>query len=434
MRRNAVLFILISLLSGFGSTAMTLAAGIWVVGLTGSVSLAALTGLCIYAPTFAAPWLGGIADRVPRRPLLIVIDVAVGLLLLTLLTVSTAGDTWLIFAVLLARGVGYTLGDAAETAILPSALPPARLGDVNGWRSSAQEGMKLLAPLVGAGLYAWRGPVPVILICSAMPLLGAVCYALLRLGPGPGIARPRESRDFRSGFRALFRNPAVRVPVLVAAVAIGLSGLTNAAVIGQVVHTLHLPATRLGFLSTAQGAGSIVSGLLVGRLLARLAPTPVAALGATVFAAGCLSSSLPWWPAMIAGSALAGVGLPWALVAGVTAVQTGTPDHLLGRVAATSTTVMFGPVALAIPLGSATVHFGPSLLFVATAAACLTAAAVGVVRKGPSSDTDHATVGDNVGELGGGAADVVVRTHQEQGWLTKVVARKRGQSMDRESR
>jgi hypothetical protein len=291
--------------------------------------------------------------------------------------VSTAGEAWLIYAVLLARGFSYVLLDAGESAILPSALPAGLLGDVNGWRSSAQEGMKLLAPLVGAGVYAWRGPVPVVLVCSVMPLLTAGCYALLRLPTAPAAPVAENERgDVRAGLRALFGNPAVRTPVLIAAVAIGLSGLTNAAVIGQVVHGLHLPATRLGFLSTAQGAGSILSGLLVGRLLARLSPVPVAALGTALFAVGCACSSIPWWPAMIAGSALAGVGLPWALIAGVTAVQTQTPDHLLGRVSATSNTVMFGPVALAIPIGSAAVHLGPSRLFLFAAAVCLITAAV----------------------------------------------------------
>ena len=100
----------------------------------------------------------------------------------------------------------------------------------------------------------------------------------------------------------------------------------------------------------------------------------MAALGTTVFAAACVSSSIPWWPAMIAGSALAGLGLVLTLIAGVTAVQTRTPDHLLGRVSATSNTVMFGPVAVAIPLGSALVHFGPTPLFL-TAAALAGAAA-----------------------------------------------------------
>ena len=127
MRRNAGLFVLISVLSGFGSTAMTLAARIWVLDLTGSVSLAALTGLCLYAPTFVSPWLGALVDRVPRRPLVIWTDVALGPVLLSLLAVRAAAGVWLIFVVLLVRGVSYVLSEAGETAILPSALPPSAL-------------------------------------------------------------------------------------------------------------------------------------------------------------------------------------------------------------------------------------------------------------------------------------------------------------------
>jgi len=165
MRRNAALFVLISVLSGFGSTAMTLSARIWVFDLSGSVSLAALTGLCLYAPTFLSPWLGALVDRVPRRPLVIWTDVALGVVLLSLLAVRTAGAVWLIFLVLLARGVSYVLSEAGETAILPAALPPSALGDVNGWRSSAQEGMKLLAPLAGntgarSAIAGLPGPLP----------------------------------------------------------------------------------------------------------------------------------------------------------------------------------------------------------------------------------------------------------------------------------
>jgi hypothetical protein len=70
------------------------------------------------------------------------------------------------------------------------------------------------------------------------------------------------------------------------------------------------------------------------------------------------------------GSVVVGLGLPWTLIAAVTAVQTETPGHLLGRVAATSNMVMFGPIALAIPVGAAVVELGarPPLLAVASLA------------------------------------------------------------------
>ncbi|MFD0517271.1 MFS transporter [Paractinoplanes durhamensis] len=207
MRRNVVLFIVISLVSGFGSTAMTLAAGIWVFDLTGSPAVAALTGLCIYAPTLGAPWLGTLADRLPRRPLVIGTDVLLAAIMLTLLAVSSVREVWLIYVVLLARGLSYVLNDAAETAILPSALPPGRLGDVNGWRASAQEGMKLIAPLAGAGLYAWSGPVPVVLLAAVAPLIAAGCYALLRLPPALPMEKPERGRSARACARCSATRP-----------------------------------------------------------------------------------------------------------------------------------------------------------------------------------------------------------------------------------
>jgi catechol 2,3-dioxygenase-like lactoylglutathione lyase family enzyme len=404
VRRNATLFVLISLLGGFGSTAMSLAASLWVLDLTGSVSLAALGGMCTFLPTFAAPWLGALVDRLPRRTLVIAIDVALSVILFSLLTVHSAAGVPLIYGTLLARGLGYVLGDAGETALLAAALPPSMLGDVNGWRSSAQEGMKLVAPLAGAALYAWRGPAPVVVISAVLPLVTAACYALLRLTPpvraDAAIAAPIRAAaptrpaaadadgadpvgGVRAGVRALFGRPAVREPVLIAGVAIAMSGLTNAAVLSRVVHGLHLPATHLGILSSAQGAGSIVSGLVAGRLLAHLGSdsrTRLAALGAAIFAGGCVAWSLPSWPSMIAGSVLSGLGLPWTLIAGTTAVQTEIPDRLLGRVAATSTSVMFGGVALTIPLGAALAGAGGRPLL-AAAAVLSVAAPILITRK-----------------------------------------------------
>jgi MFS family permease len=361
VRRNATLFVLISLLDGFGSTAMALSAGLWLLDLTGSVGLAALAGICTYAPTFVGPWLGAVVDRLPRRPLMVAAETVTALLLLLLLTVHTGRAAGLVFGVLLARGVLAALVDAGETAILPSALPPSALGRVNGWRSSTLEGTKLLAPLAGAGLYASHGPTPVILLCAALPVTTAACYTLLALPAAltPATTGPDDSSGGAlEGVRLLFRRPAVRVPVLIATVAIAMSGLGNTAVLAHIVDDLHLPSTRLAIATSAQGAGSILGGLLAGRLLARLGPTRVAALGAVLYGAGRLTWVLPWFPPGVAGSLVIGLGLPWTLIAGITAIQTETPDHLLGRVAASSNTVMFGPIALAIPAGSALVHLG----------------------------------------------------------------------------
>ncbi|WFE40808.1 MFS transporter [Micromonospora sp. WMMD998] len=389
MRRNAVLFVAISVLSGLGGSAMALVAGIWVLDLTGSTGLAALAGLCVYAPVLAGPWLGGLLDRAPRRPFVIAVHLALAATLLSLLAVRGPGETWLIFAVSVAYGVSYVLIDAGETALLPAALPPARLADVNGWRSSAQEGMKLVAPLAGAGLYAWRGGHPVAVLSAAVPLLVAVLYGALRL-PATGVdaapvddPAPARPSGPRAGLAVLLRRRAVRVPVALAAVSIAMSGFTTAALYAVVIEELALPSTFLGVLASAQGAGSVLAGLVVGRLVRHWGASAVGVAGAVLFAAGCLARCLPWWPATVAASVVVGVGLPWALVAAVTAVQTHTPPALLGRVAGTANTAMFGPITLAIPLGAAAVHAGGRPPLVVAAVACLAAALVAVVGRRP---------------------------------------------------
>ncbi|SDT64009.1 MFS transporter [Actinoplanes derwentensis] len=428
MRRNAALFVLISVLSGLGGTALTLAVGIWIFDLTGDPGLAALASLGVYLPSLAAPWLGVLVDRFPRRALLIGVEAGVAAVLFALLPVDSAGQVWLIYVAMLVRGVGYVLLDAGESALLPAALPADRLGDVNGWRSSAQEGMKLLAPLGGAALYTWVGPRPVIVLCAVLPLISAGLYALLRFGPTVSVTGepsqnvagqptgrpgrggavvgggPRAGVEGESGRRASLRWSSVREgllmltaeplrsPVLLGMVAIGVSGLTNAAVLSQIVDGLGLPAAYLGVLSSVQGAGSIVAGLLVGRLLARAAAVRVALLGVLIFALSCVARSVPWWPAMIVGSLLAGAGLVWALIAAVTAVQTGTPGHLLGRVSATSNMALFGPMALTIPLGAALIGFGARAVLL-IGAGLLVLTMLAVRRSGVLQDGGRAAAG-----------------------------------------
>ncbi|WP_433532789.1 MFS transporter [Micromonospora sp. CA-263727] len=378
MRRNAILFVAISVLSGFGSSAMSLVAGIWILDLTGSPGRAALAGLCVYAPTLAGPWLGALVDRMPRRPLVIAANLTLAASLPSLLAVRGPDQVWLLFFVATVYGIGYVLIDAGESALLPAALSPSELGHVNGWRSSAQEGVKLVAPLAGAGLYAWQGGHLVALLAAALPAVAAALYVALRLTRTPPAAVPRAPgarvTGVRAGLAVLFGSPSTRLPVSLAGVAIGMSGFTTAAGYAIVTEDLGLPATFLGVLLSSQGAGSIAGGLAAGRLIARFGPTTVAVAGAALFAASCLGRCLPWWPAVVAASVVAGIGLPWALVAAVTAVQTNSPDELLGRASATANTVMFGPIALATPLGAAAVLLGSRPPLILAAAICLTTA------------------------------------------------------------
>lgn len=179
--RTAGVFLAAVVVSGFGSSAMRLAAGIWVKSLTGSDALAALALFAVWLPVLLGPLLGAVADRLPRKPLLVGTNVVLAALTATLAAVGAEGRVRLLFAVLVLYGCVSVLMDSAESAVVAGAVPAELLGDFNGLRMTANESMKLVAPLTGAGLYARFGGGAVALLDAVSFALAAGLYALLRV-------------------------------------------------------------------------------------------------------------------------------------------------------------------------------------------------------------------------------------------------------------
>ncbi|MFD3728684.1 MFS transporter [Streptomyces sp. NPDC058671] len=340
--------------SGFGTTAMWLVSGIWVKSLTGSDSLAALTAFALWAPVLLGPLLGTLADRVRRRPLLVVLDGAMAALLPLLLWVDSADRVWLLFAVLVLYGAQGAVHEAAEQALVASALDGKRLGAFNGLRMTANESTKLIAPLVAAGLFARYGGGPVAVLDAVSFALAAAVFALMPV---------REARQDRSvsrhwwretveGVRLLRGSPVLRPLVATGAFTMLLAGVNGAAVHAVVDRGLGLSPAYAGVLYAVQGAGSVLAGLVTGPLLRRRPELALAAAGLALFAVAVGVRALPYEATALAAGAVIGLGLPWVLVAVITAVQREAPADAVGRVAATANTLVFAPNALALALGA----------------------------------------------------------------------------------
>ncbi|MFD4373197.1 MFS transporter [Streptomyces sp. NPDC058486] len=346
-------------MSGFGTTAMWLVSGIWVKSLTGSDGLAALTAFALWAPALLGPLLGTLADRVRRRPLLIALDLAMVAVLPLLLWVTSADRVWLLFAVLVLYGAQGAVHEAAEQALLATGFAKERLGSVNGWRMTANESVKLIAPLAAAGLFARYGGGPVVLLDAASFALAAGAFAAMRVREERPAPAPRERgawrRETAEGVRLLAASPVLRPLVATGAFTLLLAGLNGAAVYAVVDQGLGRPPAYAGVLYAVQGAGSVLAGLTTGPLLRRVPERLLAAAGLALFAAAAGVRALPYEAAALAASAVIGLGLPWVLVAAMTAVQREAPAEAVGRVAATAHTLLFVPNALALALGAALV-------------------------------------------------------------------------------
>lgn len=375
--RDAALYLSGVVVSGFGTSAMWLTAGIWTKSLTGSDSLAALTVFAMWAPALAGPLLGTVADRLRRRPLLIGCNLVMAVLLTALLAVDSADRIWILFCVLFVYGASGVVQDAAEAALVATAVDRRLLGDFNGLRMTVNEGMKLVAPLAGAGLYARLGGGPVALLDALSFVLAAGLFALMRVREEKPAPEPARRALYRTaeGVRRLRDSPAVRPLVLAASATMLLAGVNGAAIYAVVDRGLGHSPTYVGVLYAVQGAGSVLTGLFAGPLLRRLPERVFAAVGIALFALSVGARALPYDAVVLASAAGVGLGLPCVLIAALTAVQRDVPDAVLGRTAATANTLIYAPNAVALALGAGLVAVVDLtvLLPVAGAAGLLTA-------------------------------------------------------------
>ena len=351
-QRNAMLYLLGLGVSLIGSNAMTLVAGIWVKTLTGSSAAAGLVSVCLYAPSMLSPLGGLVTDRVRRIPLLIVMNLLLGLVMLALLGVQTARQVWWIDGAMCAYGIGLIVTGPAENALFAVMLSNAARRRFNGWRLSLQETGRLIAPLFGAGLFSLLGGGMVAAVDAATFAVGALMTGLIRVQePEPTRQHTTWRADMTAGFRHVWRINVLRRILVAATMIMAVSGLVVAAQY-SLVTAVGEPPSFLGVLSAALGAGSITASLLSGRLLARIEERGLVLWGLGNYALGSLLRAFGSLPAVVLGSIILGFALPWVFLGVLNLTQRVTPDRLQGRVSAAVTLALFGPQAPMQALGS----------------------------------------------------------------------------------
>jgi MFS family permease len=356
--RDARIYIAGQSLSVIGDSALWLAMGIWVKILTGSNSAAGLTFFAFVCGFLVAPVSGMIVDRVRRRPLLVAANLGGAALVCALLLVHGRGQVWLIYLVMFGYGAANSLITSAQTALLPALVPGDLLGDANSLLQMASQGLRLITPLLGAGLLAWVGARPVILLDAGTFVVAAGSVLALRLReprPGPAAARRRGSgrAEFSAGIRYITRTPALRRVMIAGLIAVTAFGLFETVPFAVVAQGLHRSPPFLGVLTTLQGAGALAGGALAAPVMRRAGERALIAAGLAACAGGALLLITAWLPLVLAASAALGLCIVWINVGAITLIQRRTPADLLGRVDAALEFAIIVPQAASIAAGAA---------------------------------------------------------------------------------
>jgi MFS family permease len=335
-------------LSGIGSWAQAVAIPWYVLERTGSAAAVGLVTTLQFLPVLVLSLVGGaIADRVSRRGLLLLTQVALAVLaaLLGVLVAARLAPVWVVAAIALAIGTTNALNNPAQQAFLPELVSIDQVPAAVALNSVQFNAARMVGGAVGGVLIAAFG-VPAALWVNAASFLPvvAVLVAIGRRAVAPvSPQRPSEPilAQLLEGLRFAAREAPVRSVILVFGF-VGLFGFNWQVAVPLVARfVLRQHAEGLGLLMSSLGAGALGASLLAtarARASQRRLVVAGASLGAALVGLGVARSV-----ALAAG--LLVVGGFFGVLASVSAntrLQVLSPPALRGRVMAIYVLLMGG--------------------------------------------------------------------------------------------
>jgi len=350
--------------SMFGTWMESTALGFLVYDLTKSPAYLGLVGFAAGGPTWLFMlYAGAIADRMPRRNLLVITQTA-----MMLLAFATAGLTflhlirpWHILIMAFGLGTANAFEAPARQSFVLEMVDREDMTNAIALNSAMFNTAMTVGPAAGGLIYGFLGPAWCFAINGATFV--AVIAALRRMTLTPFAAPARRTSalaDIKEGLRYVAGHPLIRTVIgLIGAVSLfGVSFVTLFP--SWAVRALQGDARTNGFLQSSRGLGALVAALLI------------ASLGRFHFRGRLLTVGTFALPVAVALFALVR-GLPLALFFAFASglaqilifnlanalVQTHSPDALRGRIMGIYTMTFVGLMPLgALWVGIAAEHAG----------------------------------------------------------------------------
>lgn len=335
-----------------------------VLQLTDSPFALGLVSTLQFLPLLALSLVGGVlADRFPKRRVLIVTQTAMAVqsVLLAALTSSGRIQLWHIYLLAFGLGLANTFDNPTRQAFLMEMVGPEDLPNAVALNSSLFNSARVVGPALGGGVIAAAG-VAACFWLNAISFI-AVIGALVAMRPSEFFEQPqprpgRVLSQLREGISYALRTREICLIVILLG-ALGCFGYNFNVFIPLLArYALNLDALGYGTLFSCLGAGSVLAAL---RLAARREATERALFsGAALFTAALLLIAVsPWF--LLTAVLLAMLGAASIVFSSTanTRLQLVAPAALRGRIMSLYTLLFLGTTPIgSFVLGSLSERFG----------------------------------------------------------------------------
>ncbi|MGI5470348.1 MFS transporter [Streptomyces sp. CA-132043] len=387
--RNYRLFATGQVVSNTGTWMQRIAQDWLVLSLTGSSAAVGITTALQFLPMLLFGLYGGvIADRLPKRKLLLLTQAAMGCtgLALAVLTLTGQVQVWHVYLVAFLLGLVTVVDNPARQSFVSEMVGPDDLRNAVSLNSANFQSARLVGPAVAGVLITAVGSGWAFMLNGLSfiaPVIGLLMMRPAELYPGKQV--PRGKGQLREGLRYVAGRPDLIWPIVLVGF-IGTFGFNFPIWLTAFVDKVyHSGAGTYGLLNTLMAAGSLAGALLAARRgTSRLRLLVGAALLFGVLEIAASLSPAFWLYAVL----LVPIGM-CGLTINVTAnssVQLATDPAMRGRVMSLFMMVFMGGTPLGAPLvGWVTDAYGARVGFLTGGLiSALAAVAVGLVlaRKG----------------------------------------------------
>jgi MFS family permease len=361
--RNFRLFASGQVVSNTGTWMQRIAQDWLVLSLTGSATAVGITTALQFVPTLMFGLTGGLlADRYPKRRILLATQVGMATMGATLAALTLTGrvQVWHVFVIAFGLGMVTAVDNPTRQSFVNEMVGPDHLRNAISLNASVFQLGALVGPAISGVLINAVGPgysfaLNAISYAAPLIMLGRIRDSELIHAP----AKNAVGSQLRDGVRYVASRPAMRWPIVL----VGCFGLftmnlpvTLAAFANSVFHS---GPSGYGLLSSVVAAGSLTGAIVSARRtstrLRALAAT-AGVLAITEMIAAAAPNELMYTAALVP----VGAATLMFLTAANSTVQLAAADAIRGRVMGVYLLVFIGSGAIGGPLlGYIDQHLGP---------------------------------------------------------------------------